>query len=214
MSCSFIRSSFSLIQRFRSLSLFFLGILGYDVFLDEQGDVQQNLTVMTLSDNTGKTKGCNSNIKWWHICPTWVSVFVSLASQIVCCYCEYYQIVILPAAVFFGTGNCSFKIVHGSFFLQQRPRPRCLWSLSEIGGSVIEIFWDEVFLVRNAIKNGQSWCLAVICRKRSAFDMQFHFIVVSIFLKTCVTDHGDSSSRLLERRVWLVCIEALLLAVL
>ena len=39
----------------------FLGILGYDVFLDEQGDVQQNLTVMTLSDNIGKTKGCNSN---------------------------------------------------------------------------------------------------------------------------------------------------------
>ena len=88
---------------------------------------------------------------------------------------------ILPAAVFFGTGNCSFKIVHGNFFLQQRPRPRCLWSLSEIGKSVIEIFWDEAFLVRNAIKNGQSWCLAVICRKRSAFDMQFYLIVVSIF---------------------------------
>ena len=63
---------------------------------------------------------------------------------------------ILPAAVFFGTGNCSFKIVHESFFLQQRPRPRCLGSLSEIGKSVIEIFLDEVFLVRNAIKNGQS----------------------------------------------------------
>ena len=25
--------------------------------------------------------------------------------------------------------------------------------------------------------------------------MQFHLIVVSIFLKTCVKDHGDSSSR-------------------
>ena len=70
---------------------------------------------------------------------------------------------ILPAAVFFGTGNCSFKIVHGSFFLQQRPRPRCLWSLSEIGMSVIEIFWDEVFLVRNAIKmdNLDVWPLSV-----------------------------------------------------
>ena len=43
--------------------------------------------------------------------------------------------------------------------------------------------------------------------------MQFHLIVVSIFLKTCVKDHGDSFSRLLERRVLLVCIEALLLAV-
>ena len=68
-------------------------------------------------------------------------------------------------------------------------------------------------MVRNTVKNGQSWCSAVICRKRSAFDMQFHLIVVSIFLKTCVKDHGDSSSRLLERRVLLVCIEALLLAV-
>ena len=42
--------------------------------------------------------------------------------------------------------------------------------------------------------------------------MQIHLIVVSIFLKTCVKDHGDSSSLLLERRVWLVCIEGLLLA--
>ena len=119
---------------------------------------------------------------------------------------------ILLAAVFLGTGNCSFKIVYWSFFLQQPPR--CSWSLSEICKSVIEIFCEKDFVVRNTVKNGQSWCSAVICRKRSAFDMQFHLIVVSIFLKTCVKDHGDSSSRLLERRVWLVCIEALLLAVL
>ena len=31
------------------------------------------------------------------------------------------------------------------------------------------------------------------------FYVQFHFIVVPTFLKTCVKDHGDSSSRLLER---------------
>ena len=36
--------------------------------------------------------------------------------------------------------------------------------------------------------------------------MQFHLMVVSIFLKTCLKDHGDSSSRLLERRVLLVCM--------
>ena len=41
----------------------------------------------------------------------------------------------------------------------------------------------------------------VICRKRRAFEMQFHLIVVSVFLKTHVKDHGDSSSRLLERRI-------------
>ena len=48
---------------------------------------------------------------------------------------------------------------------------------------VIEIFWDKDFVVINTVKNGQSLCSAVICRKQSAFDMQFHLIVVSIFLK-------------------------------
>ena len=69
-------------------------------------------------------------------------------------------------------------------------------------------------MARNAVNNGQYCCLAVICEKSSAFDMQFQLIVVSIFLKTCVKYHLDSSNRLLERRVLLVCIEALLFAVL
>ena len=43
------------------------------------------------------------------------------------------------------------------------------------------------------------WPLYV--QKLSAFDMQFHLILVSIFLKTCVKDDEDSSSRLQERRV-------------
>ena len=59
-------------------------------------------------------------------------------------------------------------------------------------------------MVRSKVKNGHSWCSVVICRKRSAFGMQFHLIVVSIFLKTCVKDQGDSSSRLLERRILLL----------
>ena len=59
-------------------------------------------------------------------------------------------------------------------------------------------------MVRNTVKNGQSWCSAVICRKRSAFDMQFHLIVVSIFLKTCVKDHGDTSSQLFARKKYLI----------
>ena len=65
-------------------------------------------------------------------------------------------------------------------------------------------------------KKGKSWCLAVNCRKRSAFDMQFHLTVVLIFLKTCtcVKDHGDSSGQLLKRRSWSVCIMKLLLEVL
>ena len=48
---------------------------------------------------------------------------------------------------------------------------------------------------------------AVICRKLSAFDMQVHLIVVSVFFKTYVKDHGGSSSRMLERRISLVRIE-------
>ena len=113
---------------------------------------------------------------------------------------ELTLLAILLAAVFLGTENCSSKIVRGSFFLLYRPR--CSRSLSGICKSVIEIFWDTFFMVRNTVKNGQSGCFAVICRNRIAFDMQFHLIVVSICLKTCVKDHGDSSSRLLERRVW------------
>ena len=56
-------------------------------------------------------------------------------------------------------------------------------------------------MVRNTIEIDQSGCSAVICRKRSVFDMQFDLIVVSILLKGFVKDHGDRSSRLLERRV-------------
>ena len=100
---------------------------------------------------------------------------------------------ILLAAWFLGTGNCSSKIVYWNFFLQQPPR--CSWSLSEICKSVIEIFWEQVFMVKKKKKNGQSWCSTVICTKQSAFGMQFHLIVVSIFLKTCVKDHWDTSSR-------------------
>ena len=55
-------------------------------------------------------------------------------------------------------------------------------------------------MVSNTVKM-DNLDVAVICRKRSAFDMQFYLIVVSIFLKTCVKDHGDSSCRLLKRRV-------------
>ena len=91
---------------------------------------------------------------------------------------------------------------------------RWLQSLSKIYKSFTKIVRDEVFTVRNTVRKGKWWGLAVICRKRSAFDLQFHLIVVLIFLKTCMKDRVDSSSRLLERRIWLVCIAELLLAVL
>ena len=56
-------------------------------------------------------------------------------------------------------------------------------------------------MVRNIVKTGQYRCSAVICRKRTAFEIQFDLMVVSVFLKTHVKDHGDSFSRLLERRI-------------
>ena len=52
-------------------------------------------------------------------------------------------------------------------------------------------FGMKVFMVRNiTVKIGQSWCLAVICRKWSAlpFEMQFQLIAISVFLKTCVKE--------------------------
>ena len=59
MSCPFLHSNF---PTFIDLVLF-TGILGYDVFLDEHGDVQQNLTVMTFSYDTGKTAAVYTKLK-------------------------------------------------------------------------------------------------------------------------------------------------------
>ena len=55
--------------------------------------------------------------------------------------------------------------------------------------------------------------LSEICKSVNEIYI-YIYIVVSIFLKTCVKDHGDNFSRLLERMISLVCIEALLLVVL
>ena len=43
--------------------------------------------------------------------------------------------------------------------------------------------------------------LGCYLQKNEAFDMHFHLIVVSIFFKTYVKDHGDSFSRFLERGI-------------
>ena len=79
--------------------------------------------------------------------------------------------------IFLGTGNSPSKIFHGNVFLR---------SLLDVRKSVIEIFWGEVFMIRNTVKTGRSWCSAVTCRKRRAFGMKFHFMVASIFLKPYV----------------------------
>ena len=50
-----------------------------------------------------------------------------------------------------------------------------------------------------SLENLGVWLLSV--ENKVLLTMQFHLIVVSICLKTCVKDHGDSSGRLLERRI-------------
>ena len=93
----------------------------------------------------------------------------------------------LLAAVFLGTGNSYSTIIPRAFFYNS------LLDVTEVQSksmSVIKIFLDEAFEVRNTVKTGKSGCSAVICRKRSPFDMQFHLIVVSIgfnYLLICLS---------------------------
>ena len=78
--------------------------------------------------------------------------------------------------------------------------------------NLLDRYRDILFMVRDIVKTGQSWCSVIICRKQSTFEGQFLLILVSIFWKTCVKDHRESFSRFLERRIWLVCITALLVS--
>ena len=93
-----------------------------------------------------------------------------------------------------------YKIAHRSFFNFSNTVASMFVKFKQNLKSVIEIFCNEVFIIRNTVRKGKSWFLAIICRKRSAFDMQFHLIVVLIFLKTFVKDRGDSSAWLLESK--------------
>ena len=47
------------------------------------------------------------------------------------------------------------------------------------------------------LKKGKSWCLAVFCRKRGAFDMQFHLIALGVD-KTRNTEHSGTFRNILE----------------
>ena len=91
---------------------------------------------------------------------------------------------------FSALGNFLSKSFTGAFsscFFSDDGYDRCPLSLSKICESVSEIFWNGDFMVRNTIMTGQSaWCSAVICRKRSTFQMRFHLMAVSIIFKTCV----------------------------
>ena len=53
----------------------------------------------------------------------------------------------------------------------------------------MKFLWLEIHL---KLDNLDVWPLFV--KERSAFHLQFHLVIVSIFLKTCVKDRGDTSS--------------------
>ena len=56
------------------------------------------------------------------------------------------------AAIFFGTRKCSYKISHGSFFLQYGRLDVREVKAESVRASVIEKFWDEDFIVRKSIR--------------------------------------------------------------
>ena len=72
------------------------------------------------------------------------------------------QLPVLLSAVFLGTGNCSSK--NRSW----EPFPPTAASMfvkfKRICKSVVEIFWDEVFIVRNTVKMDSLdvWPLSVV----------------------------------------------------
>ena len=64
----------------------------------------------------------------------------------------------------------------------------------------MKFLWSEIS--KKKMDNLNVWPFSVEREElRSAFGMQFHHIAVSIFLKTCMEDHGHSYSRLQERRI-------------
>ena len=94
----------------------------------------------------------------------------------------------LLAAVFLGTGNSYSKIIPRAFFYNS------LLDVTEVQSKSIRVlsryFGMKLLRLEIQLKTGKSGCSAVICRKRSPFDMQFHLIVVSIgfnYLLICLS---------------------------
>ena len=119
---------------------------------------------------------------------------------------EMTSLPILLAAVFLDIGKGFLKSFTGAFSFNS-----CLTFLEVWAKSMTVLsrcFWDK-FMIRNSENCGQSWCSAVLFRKRSALEMQFYLIV-----KPAWKDHWDSFSLSQESRIWLAFIEVLLLAFL
>ena len=119
---------------------------------------------------------------------------------------EMTSLPILLAAVFLDTGKGFLKSFTGAFSSNSCLNFLEVWAKSMTGLS--RCFWDK-FMIRNSANSGQSWCSAVLFRKRSALEMQFYLMV-----KPAWKDHWDSFSLSQESRIWLAFIEVLLLAFL
>ena len=65
-------------------------------------------------------------------------------------------------------------------------------------------FWGEVFMVKYMVKTGQCDFRPLSVENEALLKCNFTSWEVLIFLKTRAKGHGDSSSRLLERRIWSV----------
>ena len=94
----------------------------------------------------------------------------------------------------------------GTFFCN-----RCL-DVSEVWAKSMRPSWRyEILMVGTSVYSygGQSWCSAVIFRKRSAFETQFCLRVVLFTFKHIWKNHGDSFSRSQERGIWISYIEVL-----
>ena len=75
-------------------------------------------------------------------------------------------------------------------------------------------FGIKFLSLENTVKQGKTWCLAVICRKRTRFWHTISPHSSFNLFKMCVNYVKDNSGQLLQRRISLLCIMALLLAVL
>ena len=89
---------------------------------------------------------------------------------------------------FSALGTLLRKLFAGAFSSTVREvNAKSVRALSRCFG--MKFLWIEI----RYVKTGQSWCSALICRKWSAFEMQFRLIVVSIFLRWLNTVLGAVS---------------------
>ena len=81
--------------------------------------------------------------------------------------CHSNKMTPLPTAItcsnFVSPENCSYKIDHGNFFFQYGRL-----DVREVKAESVTVLW--IYFGMKFLSLEKSWCLAVFCRKRGAFD--------------------------------------------